>query len=623
MNNISKRLLSIPWLAEAAALLLAAVYLVQAFHYAHRTGSVLDEGAYLYKGYLFASGRYWPFQDYGPWTNHMPLAFLIPGAVQVLLGAGLRTGRYFAIALGGLMLLAMWLLCRRLGGRWWALFSIATLAFNPALIQYYSLGVSQGLVACMLAWTMALALGKNRAPWQLILGAVLASLTLLIRENMVPLLPLLLLYIFWQHGWRAGLWATLAGSLVILGGHALFWPRILRIWAGWLPRNLTPFLNVVRAGGGGSQVWDPNLPSESRLMSLATGLRLNFIPLVSMIGFGVLGFVGRLWKSRSHWRDVAFLSALLWTLVLAHAWASLGMDYCVYCFSAYLAFFYPLGIILLVLVNRGLTSSSLRWHAWFAGGLVLLVSALVGLGAFKTVGQSLLEFPLPRIKGGQLVGGYAPLWGVLQGAFGLEYELSRRLVSTLAGLAFGVLFLAIVWGIYRYRLAPSAFQGSFSWLTVNAFIIVGLVLSPTPVLAAPEVKSECQNDFIASYEAVGHYLAQVIPAGATVYWNGGLSVVPLLYVPGAEVYPPQINDGYSYRLGGNADTLYRSGRWNDELRERWMNEADIIVLEEWRYNQGWKRFLESGQFDELERSPAVDACSQGTALRVFRRKNGQ
>ena len=77
---------------------------------------MLDEGLYLYKGFLYASGRYWPFQDFGPWTNHMPLAFLIPGWIQRLVEPGLRTGRLYALALAALFLLAVWILARRLGG---------------------------------------------------------------------------------------------------------------------------------------------------------------------------------------------------------------------------------------------------------------------------------------------------------------------------------------------------------------------------------------------------------------------------------------------------------------------------------------------------------------------------
>ena len=65
-------------LAAVAALL----YFLQSKIFAMTQLSVLDEGAYLLKGLWFATGKYIPYQEFGPFTNHMPLAFLIPGYIQ-------------------------------------------------------------------------------------------------------------------------------------------------------------------------------------------------------------------------------------------------------------------------------------------------------------------------------------------------------------------------------------------------------------------------------------------------------------------------------------------------------------------------------------------------------------
>jgi hypothetical protein len=159
-----------PWLAGSLALAGGVLFLVQSWIYAHTQASLLDEGAYLLKGYLFASGQYWPYQDYGPWTNHMPLAFLIPGYVQELFGPGLRTGRYLAIVLSLLILIGIWIVVQRLGGKWWAALAVWALALNPAVIKLYSLANSQSLLACMFVWTMVLVLGEARPTWQLLGG---------------------------------------------------------------------------------------------------------------------------------------------------------------------------------------------------------------------------------------------------------------------------------------------------------------------------------------------------------------------------------------------------------------------------------------------------------------------
>ena len=70
-----------PWAGRVFALAGGGMYMVQAWKFAHSLESVLDEGAYLFKGLMFVRGQYVPFQDYGPLTNHMPLSFLTYGLV--------------------------------------------------------------------------------------------------------------------------------------------------------------------------------------------------------------------------------------------------------------------------------------------------------------------------------------------------------------------------------------------------------------------------------------------------------------------------------------------------------------------------------------------------------------
>lgn len=93
IQNISVR----PWLAYLFAVLAGVIYFFTALDLAHHTTSFLDEGLYTYKGWLFATGKYSLFEYYGLRTNHMPLAFLIPGYVQKWFGPGLRTARYLSL----------------------------------------------------------------------------------------------------------------------------------------------------------------------------------------------------------------------------------------------------------------------------------------------------------------------------------------------------------------------------------------------------------------------------------------------------------------------------------------------------------------------------------------------
>jgi hypothetical protein len=228
--------------------------------------------------------------------------------------------------------------------------------------------------------------------------------------------------------------------------------------------------------------------------------------------------------------------------------------------------------------------------------------------------------PVPRLRGGQLQEGFAPIQAILENMFHLDITASMRLLSTLAGLAFGVIFVLIVWFIHHRLSAKGSLNQSFGLFALNLFLLTGLLLAPTPILAVNAEIESCRGDIIATYEQAGAHLRRLIPQGSRVYWEGGLSVVPMLYMPGVDLYPPQINDGYSYREGGESEVLYRSGYWNDELSDRWVSEADFIIIEEWRYADGWKAIVESGEFQELERTNDLNNCRKNTGLRIFRRE---
>ena len=116
---------TIKWLAsiqipELLALLGVILYLIQAIVYAHIRLPNLDEGSYLYKGYLLAKGVYQPFQPYGLWINKMYLSFFIWGWVQSVFAPGLLAPRYVAVFLSVLSLVGLWIVSCRLGNRWLA-----------------------------------------------------------------------------------------------------------------------------------------------------------------------------------------------------------------------------------------------------------------------------------------------------------------------------------------------------------------------------------------------------------------------------------------------------------------------------------------------------------------------
>lgn len=604
------------------------VYLIQSWMYAKMQTSLLDEGAYLYKGYLFAIGKYWPYQDYGPWTNHMPLSFLIPGYTQAFFGPGLRTGRYLAVFLGLLTIIGLWVITRRLGGSWWAALAVWAVALNPAVIKLYSLANTQSLVACMLVWVLVLTLGGDRPLWQVLLGSGLAGVMLVTRVNLFPVLILLLLYIYWEYGWRVGIYSTVSGVIPVVIVHAIYWPGIIKVWAHWIPKPLTPFLDPWRYPDGALPSWNPSPSLSTRLLSFFQGFRFHFVALIGAISVLLLWPGRRRWRSESHFRMVVFIASLFGLLVLLHLWASLGKDYCVFCYPVYLSFFINLGLILIVVSFVAWERDLPLWRQAAIGGLIIILAAGIGYGASPEIGDDLmplLSIKVPWIRSFQVLPGSVELGALIQNYFSLTAEHYEQMMRAILPSVIGMLIgLGIILGsilIYRRR---SRWEGlskvPLGLIALVLFLVIGYIFTPTVVLGGGYTTYDCGGDVIGGYEAAGNHLSAKIPEGSQVYWKGGNSVVPMLYLANVEIFPAQINGDYAFRLGGAPEALESYGFWSEGLAFEWAEEADIILIEE-RFYRGWlKELVESDNYDELEPTAPTMKCLRNSAIHIFQKK---
>jgi hypothetical protein len=603
--------------AEILALLGGAIYLWQAIADAQTRSSFIDEGLYLFKGFLFASGQYQPFQDFGPWTNHMPLSYLIPGYVQAWFGPGLRTGRYFSIFLAGITILGLWVVTRRLAGRWWAVAVVWAVALNIAGIKLYTLAISQAIVACMLVWVLVLSLGEDRPTWQIMLASALSGLMILVRINMAPVLPLLILYIFWQHGKRKGLWSLFVGFTTLALGHAFFWPEILKIWAAWLPRHLTPWLNTWRLANP-PEKWYTSAalpdPVERTLYFFLT-FRLYFLGLVGALTIWFLWpGSSRMWKTVSQYRTSVFLSILLLTLLVMHMWAAFVFGFCISCILLYVAFFYILGLILLAVAFSAVKRTISPWRE--AVVVILVVIFLLGMAysTYSDLGKVWARLAVPLV-GSNLQEG--SIWEGFANMLGVAYFNLLRVVAALAGgIALVILVLVLAKALQLLLSRTRTRQVGYSFVLLCTVLILGFLLSPTILLSKGNDFFACGGDVLGAYEATGEYLNETIHPGSSVFWLGRLPAL-FLYTPEVEIYPPQLNHFHSFRFGGVDQELSRFGLWNQSLGEKWILEADYVLVEE-EWLDGWViESIEAGGMVELQPAPIPDPCRETSRIRIF------
>ena len=597
MNQVKK----FSGLIEIITVLGLAFYIAQSWYFANSLDSIGDEGAYLYKGYMFARGDYYPFQEYTFWTNKAPLAFLIPGYIQTWFGPGLAVARYFAIFVSVLMLVGVWITARRLGGKGWAAVAVWAFALALSQISVYSEAVSQGLVACLLAWMFVLTLGGDRPLWQLLLGSALSILIVMTRQNMAVVPAFLVLYIFWQYGSRAGWWSLATCAVLFIAFHLYYWPGILQIWAPWLPSSLTPFLDRFRVSTQFTQtdfVFDAS--TLSRLQSFATGVHDHFFVFCGSLSAVILWPKREAWKSSSQFKMAVFLGVTFFVLFLMHTLASLPTDYCVHCFSAYQAFYTTAGFFfILVVFSNGLNTSKLRV-------LILILSLLffaanLGLYYYQRWGNWLLDtIRVPRLNRILRAGEFSTtsLKEVLTYTFNLPADIQRRIAPTAAGLVLGLLLILLAWTIHRFLLQKNR-PGIFP--LTNLVLAICLFTGTVLPVALRDVTGEanCSTHFLSYYEEAARILSRIVPPGSLVYWKGsGRHLAFMLYMGDIKIFPPQIHAGGGYVVG-DSQQLLRLGVFNEELDKQWRQSADILIVWDTYFTKEFRDFVNRSAYEQI------------------------
>ncbi len=610
------------------ALMGVAVFSNQIWKYSHTQMSVLDEGLYLTKGWLFATGRYTPFQDYGPWTNHMPLSFLIPGWVQMIFEPGIMAGRLLAIICGLLTILGLWILIRRFGSALWAAAGVWAVALNPAIIKIYSVQASQVLAGSILIWTLVFILGPNRPTWHLVLGGALSAALALTRINLVPVMPLAIIYVYWLHGKRTGHLVLASASLIFVAGHAFYWPGILRIWAPWFPEALTPFLDPFRRPPNEGGLWAPQVSFPSRVFSFLQGLRFHFIALTAVL-VTLLAFPRRkAIASQVEYKSLVFLVLLFIVLFSVHAWASLANNYCVFCFSTYLSFFSLIGLLTFVIAYPHLDTD--RPSARYVWWVLLLVVCAGGLSTFNSIGvqlveqasiTSVLKIEIPRLSGD----GSYPLWGIIENLTGRNFAFQVIILLRLVRYGVGVLLGAAgMTAVAVLATRIKTVDASTRMTVINVFFATALLFSPTTFFGGGYQTYDCTGDVIQAYEAAGAYLSEIVPTGGIVFWETFTSPVPLLYLNDVEIFPQQLNGFYSFKIGGDPDSLAKFGHWNRALAEEWASEADVVLMSPDVYRNPSRAWLvelvEGPEFREMPSSIPVHPCNAESRIVIFVRE---
>lgn len=558
------------WIFAALAFIYYAISLVW---YAVTQVSVLDEGLYLFKGWLFSSGAYTPFQENGPWTNQMPFAFYIPGWLQQFFSPGLLTGRVVAIIQGLLTFFGLGLTLRKFADDLVVAGLLILFALNSAQTKMISVATSQGLISFLLVWMFYLLFGYRQKAWALFTAGIIAGLSVMVRINLVPILPIILGYVYWDRGFKPMLLVGMGIAIIFFGTHLYFWPEILQIWAKWLP---FPFLSGWAAPKT-VPTWQPDTPFAFRVASFFLAFRFHFVALVgSIISISLVSFKKLIESSlfKSFW----FLIVIITSLFFIHMWAALFNDYCIFCFPTYVSFFEIIGYILIALVFPYIDLSSSKRAGIGLLSCILILAGIaysaedIYLTVFEdTLYRGILNLTLPFTG--------AELWQIFANKFNLEYPALIKVTNSIFPILislfvlFGMVGLVVV--VHRWG------KGVYRGIASHALVLIGFFaafLTPSNLFAGGYNTYDCEFPVVDRYDMIGEQISALIPEGAQLYW-AGYSPVTLLHLREVKIYPSQLHSGYSYRISGDNEGLLKYGWWNENLARMWAKDSDYILLE--------------------------------------------
>jgi len=646
-----------PAIAVLVGLLGLAYFIYQALAYAETLPPIApDEGMNLYQGFLFADGRYQPFQDNGPWTFQMPLSYLLPGFVQTQFGVGLYIGRMYAIAVGGLTLLGLWLAVRRNSNFWWAAAAVWAVTLNPTYVQFFSQVKTEALVSLFFAWMLAFGLGADRQDWELAVAGFFAGLAGMTHLNALVVLPLFVLYVFWQFERRVGLYVLLAGIVPVAAIHLLYWPDVLRVWANFFPESLSSWTDAYHTPSRGDLLpvsfsWWPMSDWLSNpghlawvgLRAVGQAIRVHFVVFFSFLTAILL------WPWRRNARpggrsitraffnqhkQIVFLAVTFVVMFAIYLWGANGRTCQFTCLPDNIMYFFVFGLVMVPVAVSGWREEIPFWKEVLVIAIVLLL--LIGLefnfhSDYLDFRHDLIRYTFdvtpPWLEFGMVVEGEAKIWELLENKFGINHFPLRQFILNndqaavwirwIKILGFMLVITPVAYRISeKYTLGPENY-GTFVLMFT---LLIGVLGSGSRFSGGFLAQDTCENSVIASYEKVGQSLDEVIPDGSRVYWSVKDNML-LLYLPEKEIFPAQLNAGFTYLDDPDADPewLSRFGWWNPALKVQWIDEADFIVLENRRFNSEWQERIDSGQFKQIFRSqPAASCRSAETRVMVLK-----
>lgn len=593
---------------------------------AHSVSILLDEGSYLYKGEMFLTGKASPYQVDGLITNKSPLSFFIPGISQVLFTPGIRSGRYFSIFIGALMLVGLWMSVRRVTNLKWAAVSVWMVALNLNWVTYYVRAMTQVISICFLVWAIYFLFGDKKKIWELVVGGFVAILVVLTRQNMIPFVLIIYVYLVWQYGLKKTIYTQLPAVILFIVVNIVYWPGIyIFVWRALLPSFVSEFLISQHWLGNyvGVKLLNKVYPEDfgliQNIQAIFGGFRYSAISyIIAILLVTLYPFKKAFSDERA--KQVTTLVVVFIVLTIVHIFAVSENNVFLYSFPGYIAFFSPIIIIAGAMAIKDLSTEDSILRTIVGSTLIVTLFGGFGLHIHTSLSTPIIHWVIPPIFSRS--NGKIELWQLITNKFGWEIPAQGYIFSALAGISIGLAFLAIS-GIIWLLLLKNKKIGYIYFASVMFFGLSFFAI-PTTLLTPRAAFHPCEDDVIKTFERSSLKLSKMIPPGSTLFWDTDTEPSPamLLYMPDVKIFPSQINGRFYYKDQKNFEGALQPFAWSKEIGLEWLKNSDYAVFSEKTIGD-WDTFLTESKepaYGQISHTDLTFACNSHSYGLVYRRK---
>ena len=341
-----------------------------------------DEGNYAYKGYIAVKGVYPMYKDGGPYFEYLPLAFLVPGVIQVLFGPSFIAGRLFSILCGATVIIVTYWLGKKLADRKAGLISAWFLVGSLIIMRYYITISPYSWVSLFLMLSLLFLASSIASPYREVGAVFLATITFVSRQNMALALATIVLYAIIVQKRISHMIAIVVCALVF---PALF---IAPYWPELINETLTPFPLVGKFFD--NFLKQPKLATKGSLYPWTLEDFLQGMDWLTNFYFPILfATLYTLIRSVKNWlhsgasiesirtnRIAILVGALFFSNFILH---TIGpQHYCPQCPAAYFNYFVPTGALLGGIgISSMLNNNASRLHKNIVIGILVLSTLII------------------------------------------------------------------------------------------------------------------------------------------------------------------------------------------------------------------------------------------------------